>query len=78
MYGTKSLDLEENAQEATRKERGKNAERTRKATQISTQISKHPYQNQNIICLSLKNIVPLLAIMKKNEKKSCCRAVFSI
>ena len=52
MYGTKSLDLEENAQEATRKERGK---------QHKYQLKYHniPYQNQNFISISRKNIVPL-------------------
>jgi len=40
--------LEENAQEATRK-----------ATQFQLKYQNIPYQNQNIICLSRKIIVPL-------------------
>ena len=44
--------MEENAQEATREERGK---------QHKYQLKYHniPYQNQNFISISRKNIVPL-------------------
>ena len=51
-YTNKSLDLEENAQEATRKERGKQHKYQLKYQNI-------PYQNQNFISISRKNIVPL-------------------
>jgi hypothetical protein len=44
--------LEENAQEATRKERGKQHKYQLKYQNI-------PYQNQNFISISRKNIVPL-------------------
>ena len=44
--------MEENAQEATRKERGKQHKYQLKYQNI-------PYQNQNFISISRKNIVPL-------------------
>ena len=50
------LDLEENAQEATRK-----------ATQFQRKYHTFPYQNQNFISISRKNIVPLCSFSEKNE-----------
>ena len=47
LYGTKSLDLEENAQDATRK------------TKLSRKQPKYqniPYQNQNFISISTKKV----------------------
>lgn len=51
--------MEENAQEATRK-----------ATQFQLKYQNIPYQNQNFISISRKNIVPMWYIFccKKNER----------
>lgn len=66
LYGTKSLDLEENAQDATRK------------TKLSRKQPKYqniPYQNQNFISISHSNhssktIIALAA--KKRDKTNYC------
>lgn len=57
-----------------KKQRGKNEERktkaTRKATQFQLKYQNIPYQNQNIICLSRKNIVPLSGGSRGYRKNS--------
>ena len=53
--------MEENAQEATRKERGKQREKKHKYQHI-------PYQNQNFISISRKKVVPLCSF---SEKMKC-------
>ena len=48
--------MEENAQEATRKERREQREKQHK---YQLKYQNIPYQNQNFISISRKNIVPL-------------------
>ena len=83
MYGTKSLDLEEDAQEATRKIATRIARKTTRKGQGKQRDKQHKYQhilyqNQNFISISLKNIVPLLAIIKKMKKNILLCSLFYI
>ena len=70
-YTNESLELEENAQEATWKTAEENNIRKQDKEEVDTKINIFPCQNQNFISISRKIIVPLCSFSEKKMKCGC-------